>query len=477
MSEQAIQHLQLMGNYAPVPEETEAFDIKPTVGTIPPELNGVLYRNGANPMYPPLTGDHHWFLAEGMIHALSIRDGKVSYRNRWVETAQVLAQREAGQRLVATGLVDPTPEENAHIPRHFAATHVLFHGGRLLALDEWAGPAALDADTLETVVESFNFDGRHVGALTAHPKVDPDSGEMLGFGYQAAGIGSPVMSFSRVDKNGNFLSQELFDVPFCSIAHDFGFTEHHVIFPLFSADISMARVMEGGPLGAYDPKIQTQIGIMRRDQGASSMRWFKGEPCYAFHTMNSFEEVRDNQRYVVLDMMKYPHLPLFPYLGKAEIPEWIRDGDGVLVRWTFNLDSDSENYTEEVLTSLPGEFPVIDERYAGKPYSVGFYAARTSPWVDGTYYDTVAQINLETRVRKDYFAGEGRYLLEPIFAPKSQDAVEGDGWILTVVYDSSSNSSELVILDAKHVDNGPVAVVPLPNRIPYGFHGSWRSRV
>lgn len=468
-------HLQLMGNYAPISMEADAPDLLVTEGKIPAGLNGVLYRNGANPMFPPLSSDHHWFLSEGMIHAVYVKDGQVSYRNRWVRTQQYLAQREAGHRLVTTGLKSPSLPEGENIPKHFAATHVLFHGGKLLALDEWCGPAALDGDTLETVVETWDFEGKHKGALSAHPHIDPDTGEMHGFGYQAGGFGTAEMSYSVVDKNGNLIRHDHFPVPFCSIAHDFAITKEHVIFPLFAADINLQRVANGGPLGAYDPALGTHFGIMRRDGDVSEMRWFRGKATYAFHTINAYTEHKDGRTKVVLDMMQYPHLPLFPDLSKNSEPEWIRDGNGVPVRWTFDMDSNEDGYTEEVLSSVAGEFPVVDERYVGKRYSKCFYAAFLGEWVDGSYYDAIVQLDVVTREHKEYRPGKGHYVLEPAFVPRDKNAPEGDGWVVTIVYDPERNLSDFIVLDTTDISKGPIARVELPTRIPFGFHGSWRS--
>lgn len=466
-------HLQLIKNYAPISAECDAYDLPVIEGTIPADLNGVLYRNGTNPIFPPL-GDHHWFLSEGMVHAIRLRNGRASYRNRWVRTEMYEAQRRAGERLVSTSVSEPSPEDGAHLPRHMAATHALAFAGQLLALDEWNLPMVLDQDTLETL-GTTDFEGRHKGPFTAHPKLDPETGELIAFGYQADGIGSRLMSLTVLSADGQVSRHEVFDAPFCGVVHDFAITSEHIVIPLFSATISLERAMSGGPLVAYDPSLPTYFGVMPRHGAAKEIQWIEADPCYAFHTMNSFTVHRNGQVEVVLDMMKYPNLPLFPSTNGEPAPEWIRDGNGTLVRWTIELDT--KRVSEKVLSDLPGEFPIVDPRFVGRSYSHGFYAASRGDWEDGAFFDTISHINLESGERRDYFPENGEYFLEPIFVPRTEESREGDGWILTVAYNAKKNLSDLLILDTADIRTGPVARVELPTRVPYGFHGSWNAGV
>ncbi|SVD03970.1 uncharacterized protein METZ01_LOCUS356824, partial [marine metagenome] len=73
----------LSGNNAPVFDEVTVteLDVK---GSVPPELSGRYFRNGANPQ----TGTSpHWFVGDGMVHGIEISEGKANwYRNRYVRT-------------------------------------------------------------------------------------------------------------------------------------------------------------------------------------------------------------------------------------------------------------------------------------------------------------------------------------------------------------------------------------------------------
>ena len=250
----------LQHNFAPVAAECDAPDLV-VHGELPASLAGTLYRNGPNPMFPPLGHQHHWFLGEGMIHAIHVEGGKASYRNRWVRTEQYEEQRKAGERRISTAFGEAPLPGTENIKRNVANTNVVWHAGKLMALDEGSSPVAMDGDTLETT-GSWNFEGKYNGPMTAHPKFDPKTGEMIFFGYMAAGPGTPDISYQVVDRDGKLTRSETFKAPYASMVHDFIGTNEHVIFPIFPATIDVERIMKGGPVIAWDPDAGTHIGIM-----------------------------------------------------------------------------------------------------------------------------------------------------------------------------------------------------------------------
>lgn len=462
----------LRGNYAPVMGESDAPDLIVTEGELPEGLTGTLYRNGPNPMYAPLADKHHWFLGEGMIHAIQVEGGKASYRNRWVRTEQYCQQRAAGERLVPTAFGEPPAPGGEEIPRNVANTNVVKHAGRLLALDEGSLPVAMDPASLATDGPT-DFGGAYHGPFTAHPKFDPETGEMLTFGYMADGPGTPTLSFSVVDKAGKLTRHDRFEAPYASMVHDFITTASHAIFPIFPASIDVERIMNGGPVIAWDPDKGTHVGIMARSEGVDTMRWFEGDPCYVYHPMNAFTRVEGGKTSIVADLMKYDRVPLFPDAEGNRPPRGLDEGGGALVRWVFDLDGNSNGYTETGLTDLGGEFPRLDERFAGLGYRHGFYAAFRRGDEKNRSFDTICHIDLETGTRRDWEPGRGQYVHEPIFVPRKADAPEGDGWVVTLVYDTERNLSDFVVLDTDDITKGPIARVELPSRVPFGFHGNW----
>ena len=129
----------LHGYYGPVNTEADAGHLHIT-GEMPRELLGTLYRNGPNPQFAP-RGPYHWFGGDGMIHAFHIENGNVCYRNRWVRTPKWELENKEGEGLSGTfgnpRYSDPRIfEMNSTI----ANTNIVWHGGKLLALEEAHAP-------------------------------------------------------------------------------------------------------------------------------------------------------------------------------------------------------------------------------------------------------------------------------------------------------------------------------------------------
>ncbi len=264
----------LSGNFAPLLAECDANDLV-VEGEMPRELNGALYRIGPNPQFPPLDNSHHWFLGDGMVHALFIENGRVSYRNRWVRTHQFNEERVAGRRLYGASFAPDSGDPSvAGKKRNVANTNIVPHAGKLFAIDEASSPVAVDPRTLETK-GPWTFNGDYRGPMTAHPKIDAGTGEMFFFGYMAGGPGSAEIAFNVVDAKGHLTQSETFTAPYAAMVHDFAITDEHVIFPLFPATIDIPRIMKGGPVIAWDPDKGSHIGIMARGAKTSTIRWFR----------------------------------------------------------------------------------------------------------------------------------------------------------------------------------------------------------
>jgi len=460
-------HPVLKGNFAPLGFEADAHDLV-VEGEIPRDLRGTLYRNGPNPQYPPLADKHHWFLGDGMVHAFTIEDGCVSWRNRWVRTEQFERERAAGRRLYSSSFDGAAGDPSvAGSPRNVANTNVLMHGGRLFALDEGNPPVALDADTLATRGR-WTFGGRYAGPVTAHPKIDPKTGEMLFFGYMAAGPGSADIAFGVVNADGTLVRAETFKAPFAAMVHDFAVTQRHVVLPIWPATIDVARIMKGGPVIAWDPAAGSHIGIMPRDGTVADMRWFEGNSCYAYHYANAYD---DGDR-LMLDAVRYPRVPLFPDAKGRSAPEEPRSA---VVRFTFDLAGNSNGWREETLDDAAAEFPRIDDRFAGSKNRYAYFAETEGKYDGFGFFDALLSADLATGTRMRYRPGRGGLLMEPVFAPARDDAPEGEGYILTLIYRPDTNTSDLLILDAMDISRGPLATVKLPTRIPFGFHGNWHT--
>src|SRR5262249_39040033 len=152
---------------------------------------------------------------------LFIENGRVSYRNRWVRTHQFNEERAAGRRLYSSAFGGEMPDPSVAGKRgNVANTNIVPHAGKLFAIDEGSSPVAMDARTLESK-GSWTFGDKYKGPMTAHPKIDTETGEMFFFGYMAAGPGSADIAFNVVDKHGTLTRSEMFKAPFASMVHDF----------------------------------------------------------------------------------------------------------------------------------------------------------------------------------------------------------------------------------------------------------------
>ncbi len=456
------QGARVAGNFAPVAAEQDAVPLRVT-GRLPCALNGTLYRNGPNPRFD--AGDSHWFVGDGMIHAFTLEDGTARYRNRWVRTPKWLAEQAADRSLYrGFGQARPDAPAAAGIDGGVANTNVLWHGGRLLALEEGHRPMELEPHTLATR-GYCDFAGAIAGPFTAHPKIDPETGELLFYGYHAGGPFSAGMSYGAIAADGHVRRFDRFEAPFSSMVHDFAVTRNHVLFPILPLTGSLERARSGRPPYAWEPELGSAIGIMRRDGRPSEMAWFRGEACYVFHVMNAWEE---GQR-IVADVMRLdaPPFPLPDGRPAAATPSRAR-----LCRWIFDLAGGSDRFEQHFLDDLDGEFPRIDDRRAGMANRHGWFATARPGIAAGTY-DGIAHIDLAGGRRTNHCLPAGDGISEPVFVPRAPDAAEGDGWLLAVVWRAAEGRSDLVLFDATGVDAGPVATVELPVRVPFGLHGNW----
>jgi carotenoid cleavage dioxygenase len=458
-------HPNLVGGFEPLHTECDNPDLV-IEGEVPKELSGAFFRNGPNPQYAP-RGDYHLFAGDGMIHGFYIQDGKVSYKNRYVHTVKWQKEREAGRSLF--GGMNPLnndPSVQGMQTDGLANTNVVWHGNKLLALEEAHAPFAIDPRTLESL-GPHTFDGKLVGPMTAHPKIDPETGEMIFFAYNADGMLSNKMAYHVVDAQGNLVRSETFDAPYASMVHDFMVTKEHILFPIMPLTGSMERAMKGAPAYAWEPEKGVHIGIMPRNGSVEDLRWFQGDPSFMFHPMNAHTD----GNIITCEVCEFEEAPLFP------LPDGT-PGDPAkatprLTRWTFDLAGNTDEYKAERLNDIACEFPRLDERRTGLSYRYGYMACDNKPeWSVGGF-NGIARYDHQTDGLEVYDVGEGCATNEPVFVPRHENSDEGDGFLLANIYDANRKATHLVILDAQNVAAGPLAKAYLDHRVPFGFHGNW----
>jgi carotenoid cleavage dioxygenase len=449
----------LQGNFAPWRVEGDAPDLE-VEGELPRELQGTFYRNGPNPAFEP-RGLYHWFDGDGMIHAITLRDGRAAYRNRWVRSAGLAEERAAGRALFP-GTLGMTPTEAPRI-KNTGNTNIVWHAGKLLALMEAAFPTELVPCTLETIGE-WTFAGQLGTAMTAHPKIDPETGEMLFFGYSPF---PPYLVYHVVDRAGVLRRSEPIDMAWPSMIHDFAVTKDSVVFILCPLVFSFENALAGGSLFSWEPDRGTRLGIMPRAGGNADVRWFETEASYVFHPLNAYEE----EERVVIEVARFGRLD---FMGPkaARDPAWAGEAAARLHRWTIDLARGGVKSVP--LDDISCEFPRADARRLGRKHRFGYVAVEpgTSPtsmplWSGVRRYD-LARGTSETR-----WFGAGAGCGEPLFVPRAAASAEDDGYLLVLAYEPDRNASDLYVLDACNIAGQPLARVKLPHRVPYGFHGNW----
>jgi carotenoid cleavage dioxygenase len=427
----------LDGNFAPVRNETESFDLR-IEGALPPELTGVYMRNGPDPKNGPTP---HWFVGNGMLHGVRIESGKAAwYRNRWVQTPNL---QPDGAGMDPAAMMDRT--------RSSANTNIVRHAGRFLALEEAHFPYEVTGD-LETVGPQ-DFGGRLTTGLTAHPKLCPETGEMLAFGY---GFMPPYLTYHRFDPQGRLVQSTEIPVGGPTMIHDFCVTRNHAIFMDLPIVFDMPLAMKGTMPFRWSDDYPARLGVMPRNGNAADLKWFDVKPCYVFHPMNAY----DDGDTIVFDVARYDRL-------------WDRgwkDSRARLYRWTLDLKTGRAD--EQRLDDRPIEFPRVADAKAGFKHRYGY-----APTTPGEHEERFAlganllKFDLQTGATESYDFGDGNHAGE--FVHAAGEGGEDSGWLMGYVHHDNGGRSSFVVLNASNVKAGPVATVALPQRVPYGFHGNW----
>ncbi len=470
---EASNHPYLNGAWTPLHEEVDATDLTVIEGEIPTDIDGVYLRNTENQIHQPL-GRFHPFDGDGMIHQIEFQDGKASYRNRFVRTRGFAAEQEAAGSLWG-GLADPVslarrPGFGAHgALKDSSSTDIVVHAGQALSTFYQCGEGyRMDPLTLRTLgVESWvPIDG-----ISAHPKVDEHTGELMFFNYSKH---APYLHYGLVDAENRLVLLQAIDLPGPRLPHDMAFTEHYAIvndLPVFwdtellKRNIHAIRLHEGLP---------SRFGLIPRRGGP--VRWFEAAPTYVLHWLNAYEDGDE----VILD----------GYFQEEPMPRPIADappGFGPMMayldehsfrprlhRWRFNLVDGSTR--EQRLDDRIMEFGMINGAYAGRPYRYGYSTVSAPGWFLFTGF---VKNDLMTGESWTYDLGPGRYASEAPFAPRIGAKAEDDGYLVSFVTDENTGRSECILLDAARIEAGPVCRIALPHKLCSGTHACWadRSRV
>ena len=445
----------LNGNFAPVAQEITETSLTIT-GKIPENLQGSFIRNGPNPQFINLD-TYHWFDGDGMLHQVEFQSGNVTYRNRYVKTEGFVKEKAANQPLYGS-----LAQMSANSIKNVSNTALAWHHEELLSLWEGGEPYRVNISNLDTLGPE-TFTGKLRSPFTAHPKIDPVTGEMMWIGYQ---LGMPpYLQYGIISPQGELVKTIPIDLPVGVMMHDFAITENYTIFLNLPLTFRPEKMTQGQSPLQFETATPSYFGVLpRHADSCAAIRWFEAPSCFIFHTLNAFE-VGDE---VILIACRMEASNVF---GPADNPEIAAKGDiPFLTRWRFNLKDNSVQ--EEVLSRIPSEFPRINEAYLGRQNRYGYTVSMASepmPLMNG-----IIKHDLETGKFQHYLYESGCYGGEVVFAPNPEGVAEDDGWLMTFVYNQARDTSELIILSAQDLES-EVARIVIPQRVPYGFHGIWVS--
>ena len=465
------------GTLRPFRAEGDICDME-VEGEIPAQLNGTFHRVHPDTQFPPKFEDDQFFNGDGMVSLFRFKDGKIDFKQRYARTDKWKLERKAGKSLFGAYRNPLTDDESVKGQiRGTANTNVMVHAGKLYAMKEDSPCLIMDPLTLET--EGYTDFGGKLKSQTfcAHPKIDPKTGNMCAFAYGTKGLMTKDMAYMEISPTGELLKKIEFENQYYCMMHDFGVTDDYAVFTTMPLISNWERLEKRMPFFGFDTTMPCYMGVLPRDGEAKDIRWFKTPNCFVGHVMNAFNDGK--KVHIDLPISKNNSFPFFPDVHGA--PFDAIAGQGFLTRWTVDMASNSDEFeSREQLTTLPDEFPRIDDRYATQAYRHGWMLVLDSdkPYegAGGPFYgliNTLAHKDLATGKEKAWWAGPQCGIQEPCFIPRRPDAPEGDGYVVALVDNHITNYSDLAVFDAQHIDEGPIARAKLPFRMRQGLHGNW----
>ena len=461
------------GPWRPQTTEWHADDLTVVEGAIPADLDGIYLRNTENPLHPALKS-YHPFDGDAMLHIVGFRDGKAFYRNRFVRTEAFAAEESAGGPLWP-GLAEPLSLAKVDygwgartMLKDASSTDVVVHRGTALTSFYQCGDLyRMDPYTADTLgKETFNGGFPSEWGVSAHPKVDDRTDEMLFFNY---GKRSPYLHYGVVDGNNDLVHYVDIPLPGPRLPHDMAFTRNYAIFndfPLFwdpellKRDIHVARFHRDMP---------SRFGVLPRRGRPSEIRWFEADPTFVLHFTNAYE---DGDEIVLDGFFQGDPEPADTGTGTA----WQRAFRFLaldrmqtrLHRWRLNLVTGA--VTEQSLSDNISEFGMINSAHSGESYRYAYAATGKPGWF---LFDGLVRHDVLTGSEQHYRFADGVFGSETAMAPRIGSTGEDDGYLVTLTTDMNSDASYCLLFDAARLDDGPICKLRLPERISSGTHSTW----
>lgn len=466
------EHPYLNGAWTPLHEEVTATDLEVLEGKVPTDIDGVYLRNTENQIHEPL-GRFHPFDGDGMMHQMDFRRGVVSYRNRFVRTRCMEAEQEANGSLWG-GLMDPPGTSlragyGAHGGlKDSSSTDVVVHAGVALSTFYQCGEAyCLDPETLENrgIAGWVPMDG-----ISAHPKLDERTGELMFFNYSK---NAPYMHYGVVNRSGRLVHYVPIPLPGPRLPHDLAISAHYSIVNDLPAFWDEKLLKSNVHAVRMHSNLPSRFGIIPRHGRTEELRWFEAAPTYVLHFMNAYEAGHE----IIMDGYFQENPTPRPSedapAGYAHMMAYLDEYSfrSRLHRWRFDLRTGKTH--EEPLDDRILEFGMINQQMAGRPYRY-IYSSRSKPgWFLMTGF---VKHDLATGQSWELNLGENEYASEAPFAPRIDAKDEDDGYLVSFITNENRGTSECVLIDAKRIQDGPVCRIALPHKICSGTHAHWASR-
>jgi carotenoid cleavage dioxygenase-like enzyme len=460
------------GAWRPQTTEWRADDLE-VIGAVPADLDGVYLRNTENPVHPALAGRYHPFDGDGMIHLVGFRDGKAFYRNKFIRTDGFVAEQAARAPLWAGLAEAPSASKRPGWGargglKDSSSTDVVVHAGVALSSFYQCGELyRLDPLTLTTLGKS-TWGGRFPRAwgVSAHPKSDEHTGELLFFNY---GTAAPYLHYGVVDADNRLVHYVDVPLPGPRLPHDMAYTEHYAILndcPLFWTPELLAQ---GVHAARFHPELPLRIGVIPRRGTTEQIRWFEADPTFVLHWVNAYEDGDE----IVLDgfFQDDPepadrgegsyYQRMFRFLALDRMQSRLH-------RWRLNLVTGEVR--EERLRDRITEFGMINASVGGRRHRYAYAATGEPGWF---LFNGLVKHDLDTGADEHYAFGPGVFGSETAMAPRVGATAEDDGYLITLTTDVNEDRSECLVFAAPRVSEGPIARIRLPERISSGTHATW----
>lgn len=457
-------------------DEEHDYWIEDIDGEVPANLSGTFLRNGPGRQRIGGRPYGHWFDGDGMLSQFSFVDGRVHFRNAYVRTPKYV-EETAAQKILYRGFGTQIPggwtKNVLRFPANPANTSIIYHGGKLLALNEGGRPWEVRPGSLETVGE-YDYEGALARkTFSAHGKVHPRTGHYFNFGAGASGAGikpQPCLNLYRIDASGTMINTgqvPLETFPFC---HDFALSDKYGIYFINSIVFGgMGKFVLGtGTMSDgvhFDNDQALKIIVVDLDT-LQVAREFETDPGAIIHFGNAFDDGDE----VVVDGMFQDNFAANETLADVFNPSG-RFGGGYYNRYRLNMASGA--MTCERISDQECEFPTFNPQVAGQRHGMTWTACSVDNGAN-SFFNGFQRVDFDGHSTLVTLP-PGHYGSEPMFAPAADAAREDDGYLLEVVYDGFKHRSELQVYRADDVADR-VCTLRLPHHLPHQFHGHFVSQ-